>query len=329
MPENKRKRTVRSRSTETSNDEERRTVRKKRKKRRRGFGGFILLLLILLCSGIVIMRTSLFDIEKITVKGNAILDEKTILSACKLYTGENIFSKSSSGCEEEILRLPYVHSVEVQKKYPSEIIITVKEEGEYAVLEQTGKDVICDRYGKSIRLMSEDETENFVKFTGCREGAYGLGEYINLSSDEETEIFRRCLSCITDYEFSDVTKVDMSDIYNIVFIVGETLEVRIGALGDEDEFSYKMAYIKEVIDSLPGNISGIIDATNPDAGVSYRTGEFEYDPAKGEIENIDSGEENEENTEDMRIISEIITDSIAITSGEETQQKTENTEEIS
>ena len=90
-------------------------------------------------------------------------------------------------------------------------------------------------------------------------------------------------------------------------------------------------------DLKEGNVEGTegkytfvaIDATNPDAGVSYRTGEFEYDPAKGEIENIDSGEENEGNTEDMRIISEIITDSIAITSGEETQQKTENTEEIS
>ena len=100
-----------------------------------------------------------------------------------------------------------------------------------------------------------------------------------------------------------------------------------GKLGDEDELSYKMAYIKEVIDSLPGNISGIIDATNLDAGISYRTGEYEYKPVTEEIENGEDGEMKEEGTEEDTSESQAVADEDS-SSEEESGEFTENTEEI-
>ena len=330
MPDekDKRKRTPSSRKKETPVEEVRRTKRRRRKKRGRVFWGFMILILILLCIGLVIVKTPLFNIEEINIEGNVLVSAEEILESCDLDKGQNILGKSSADCEEEILKLPYVHSVDVVKKYPSGITITIEEEYEFATVKLTGKSVICDRYGKSIRLSGEEENEKLVEFEGGHEGEFGLGEYIRLKSEEETEVMMRCLYCITDYEFLDVTKVDMTDSYNIVFTVGDSLIVKVGNLGDEDELSYKMAYIKEVIDSLPGNISGIIDATNLEAGISYRTGEYEYEPVTEEIENTEDGEIKEDVAEE--VVSETLAEVIEATasSEEESGKTVENTEEI-
>ena len=109
------------------------------------------------------------------------------------------------------------------------ILRKIEEEYEFATVKLTGKNVICDKYGKSIRLSGEDESEKLVNFEGCRAGEFGLGEYIRLKSEDDTEVMKRCLSCISDYEFLDVTKVDMADSYNILS-KWESLEMRMNFL---------------------------------------------------------------------------------------------------
>ncbi len=275
MPDAKNKR----RNTDENGD---RVKRRRKRRRKRGIISFLFIILILLCVGLIIIKTPLFNVEKVTVKGNVLVSEEDIFKVSGIYEGQNIFDHLSSYYEEKIHTLPYVSTVKVQKKFPSEIYITVSEEYEYAVLDFGGVGVFCDKHGKSIKIATMEETEKLIKFTGCHEGTYELGNYIRLESDKETETFKKCLAAIEEYGFLDVTEVNMADINDLVFTVDGNLTVKIGELGDEDELSYKMAYIKEVIDSLPHGISGIIDATNPEAGVSYRTGEYEYTPSAEE-----------------------------------------------
>ena len=250
--------------------------RRRRRRRSGGCLGVLIIILLLLCAGLIVIRTPLFDIEKIKVEGNVNVTEEEILTVSGIDYGLNMFEHNNAYYEEKILSLPYISDAVVKKRFPSELKITVSEEYEFAAIELGERLIACDKNGKSIRVILPEEAEDIIVVKGCKEGKFLIGGYIVLDSEEETNLMKQCLTCISDYGFRDVTAIDISDSDNIVFTVGESLTVKVGALGNEDELSYKMAYIKEVIDSLPDNISGIIDATNPEAGVSYRTGEYEY-----------------------------------------------------
>ncbi|MDO5478247.1 MAG: FtsQ-type POTRA domain-containing protein [Clostridia bacterium] len=287
-------------------------VKRRRKRRKRGFFSFLLILLILLCMALIVIKTPLFNIETISVEGNVLVSDEDIIGASGIEVGQNILSHKSSYYEELILALPYISKVDIEKKFPSDVIITVEEEYEYAAVELETRTVICDKYGKSIKIaQAAEETEKLIKVSGCKTGVFETGGYIELSDEIATETMKRCFLCISDYGFLDVTKVDISDVDNIVFTVGDSLIVKVGKLGDDDELSYKMAYIKEVVDTLPHGISGIIDATNLEAGVSYRTGDYEHTPVPEEIEVPEgtgettlSGEEATGNTEETESVTE-------------------------
>lgn len=279
--ENKRRGAPKKKSVTGENSEK--VIRRRKRRRRNRFISFLFIILMILCACLIVIKTPLFDVENITVEGDVLVTEEDILKVAGIAEGQNIFDHLSSYYEERILSLPYVSAVEVEKKIPSEIHITILEEYEYAVIDFQGVGVICDKYGKTIRIAKDEDIGKYIKFTGCKEGLYDMGGYVKLKDEEETGTLLRCLAAIEDYGFSDVTKVDMADKDDIVFTVEDTLTVKIGELGDEDELSYKMAYIKEVIDSLPHGISGIIDATNPEAGISYRTGEYDRESDSGDI----------------------------------------------
>lgn len=282
-------------------------ARGKRKKRvfRRRVLSFLFIILLILCLGFIIIKTPLFNVEAIEIEGNNFVSDEEILVAAKVSEGENIFTHSSGYMESQLEKLPYISRAEVQKKFPSGIYITVYEENEFALLELPDKLVSCDKNGKSIRVVSESETENLIVIKGCSEGDFVPGEYVKFSDEAKTELFYRCLGAATDYGLLNIAALDITDEDKIIFNVKPSLVIKLGEMGNEDELSYKMAYIREVMDNLPQNISGIIDATNVEAGVSYRTGEFEHDTlaeAEGSTEETENEEgSGEEATEEEEI----------------------------
>ena len=268
-------------------------IKRKRNARKRKFFAFLFLLLLILSAGFIFINTPLFDISDIKIKGNAIVADEDILSSCGIDIGDNIFSHTASYYEEKIISLPYVSSVTVKKKYPSEVTITVKEEKEFVAVYSEGTYITCDKNGKSIDELTE-KPEELIIVEELIPGKFTLGEMFVADADEGTVLFRDVISCVMEYSFENVTKIDLSDYGNVVFIVNDSLTIKLGKLETGDDMAYKMAYVKEVMDNLPKNISGIIDATNTKNGVSFRSGEFEHSIAGEETEETTGSESTEE-----------------------------------
>lgn len=271
--------------------------RKKRRKQRKVFA-FIFIILLLLCSILLFLKTPIFEIDKITVNGNSLVSTEDIVAFSGLSFGENIFNHTASYTERCIIKMPYISKVEVTKKYPSEIIINVTEEDIFGAIELFDKKIAFDKFGKSIKEITDEESAEILIFKGLSDETFSLGEYVSFIDQNKTETFIRCLKYIVDYNLENVKLVDIEDTKSIYMIIGKGLKVKIGSLGTEDEFSYKMAYIKEVLLNLPQNVKGVIDATNVESGVYYRT-EEENNPEETENEDTEDAEEEkeEENTE--------------------------------
>ena len=275
-------------------EKEKRMRAKKRRKRermkRRIFGAFFLVL-VLLCAIIIILKTPLFSVKSLSVEGNALVPSEKIAEVSGLFEGESIFSHTSSYSKRAIEAIPYISEAEVKKKLPSTVTITVKElPGAYVLALET-RNVVIDKNGKSIK---EAEGDDFLLpvIKGLSDGDFKLGQTAATTDENQTETLLRCLGSINEYGFSNITEIDLSDEYNIIFVLNGTLKIKIGSLGSDDELSYKMAYIREVLGKLPENVRGVIDASNPDSGVSDRS---EEEKAPEETKNETEGAEGENN----------------------------------
>lgn len=270
----------------------------KRKRQRKIFTALFLILLVL-SSLLIFIKTPLFEVDVITVSGNNLVSYEDIVSSSGTNLGDNIFNHTASFIERQIIKLPYISKVEVKKKYPSEIVIEVVEEDVFGVLQFMDKKIAFDKFGKSIKELTDEEAENILTVRGIEEGTFKLGEYVDFLDKSKREIFERCLRYIVDYDIENVSLIDIEDTKDIYMVVGRGLKVKIGSLGTEDEFSYKMAYIKEVMANLPRNVSGVIDATNIESGVSYRTEEAEREETEEEkpMEEGEVEEKTEENSQ--------------------------------
>ena len=273
--------------------EKRLRVKKRRKReraKRRLFGAFFLLL-ILLSAVIIILKTPLFSVKTLTVEGNTLVDSEKISAASGLGEGESIFNHTSSYSKKAIEALPYISEATVKKKLPSTVTISVSElTGEFLLELDTGNFVI-DKNGKSIKEAEGDDLA-LPKIKGCTGGAFSIGRPVVLADENATKTLLRCLKSIDEYGFTNITELDLSDEYNIVMVLSGSLKIKIGSLGSDDELSYKMAYIREVLGKLPENMRGVIDASNPDSGVSYRS-EEEIAPAPEETNDVTEGAEGE------------------------------------
>lgn len=266
--------------------------RRKRARLKRKIFGIFFFLILILCFIIIIMKTPLFEVKLLEIEGNELVSDEEIARFSGLDTGNSIFARTASSAKKEILSLPYISEVSVKKSYPSKVKITVSELGASYVLKLDARNILTDKNGKSIKEAEEEEISAFPLVIGLSDGGFKIGSMTEALTDDETQTFYRMIKCMEDYDFKGVTEIDLTDEYNISFKLNGVLKIRVGSLGSEDELSYKMAYIKEVLQKLPENVSGVIDATNPDSGVSYRTSEASE--SENEEKPLSEGGENKE-----------------------------------
>jgi cell division protein FtsQ len=104
-------------------------LREERKKSRRGSRKllFFLLLLFVTLLAVLFFRSSLSKIAQIEIVGNMALSAEEIGQASGIANGHNFFGFRTSTVEKRIEQLQAVERVEVRKKFPGSIRISVAE----------------------------------------------------------------------------------------------------------------------------------------------------------------------------------------------------------
>lgn len=102
-----------------------------REERKRGRGSrkllFFLVLLFITLLAVLFFRSSLSKIAQIEIVGNTALTAEEIGQASGISNGHNFFGFRSAAVEQRVKQLQAVESVEVRKKFPGSIRITVQE----------------------------------------------------------------------------------------------------------------------------------------------------------------------------------------------------------
>ncbi|MDR0986679.1 MAG: FtsQ-type POTRA domain-containing protein [Ruminococcus sp.] len=253
----------------------------------------------------VLSFTVLFPVKTVKITGSSVYSPADLSSAAGIKDGQQILTVGSDGIKNVILdSFIYIDDVNVKKSFPDTIVIEVIPSKPIANITVAGDDE-ADSYlyisgsGKILEI-SETPKRNVPVLTGVQfSPAVIPGVTIDINADtrkltEEQIADINAVSFILDVAdeiksspLEKIDYIDISDPGNIKIMYDNRINMLMGGLSD---FSYKLSFLKEIIDTKIGpNTSGRLsmlstgDASFIDSdGIAYNDRKFEQNIAARE-----------------------------------------------
>lgn len=206
---------------------------------------FLLVLFFILISCVVYFQSPLSHVKKISIIGNEVYPEETLLSLSGLTEETNIWQIDEESIEKEIEGLTEVKSATVKVEFPNNISITVEE-------------------WKRIAYVMKD-----ANFWPMLENGIILNEemgsipvnspiLINFSEGEAMEEIIEGLKKMPNEVFNSISEIHHTpkevDPFHITLFMNDGFEVSASIRS----FSEKLAHYPAIVSQLDPNIKGII-----------------------------------------------------------------------
>ena len=295
-----------SRNSQLSGNERivNRTNQRRKKNKRKKLIFRAVLCFVFLCIGIIFALTMFFNISEITVTGDTVYSSEDIIEKSGVVIGDNLIFTSKKKINEQVsTQLPYVGSVKVKRRLPTQLeLIVTKTDAVYAVVID-GYYTLLDANGKVLEKELEYVAENIILLNIGEIASADLGKTVCCTSDEYLEKLISVRNACDECGIEDITAIDLSDIYDIKLTYQGRIILELGET-TKDNLYKKLSLGKAAID------------TQNEENMLYRgTINLKVD-GKG------YWSEETSTTEPQTQIEELTTD----TSGDESTTKPENTE---
>lgn len=236
---------------------------KKKRKRRVNTSNLMILLSFLLMMTIgmySILNSSLFNTNKVEVKGNKNVEKDEILKDLDIRKDKNIFMYNIENMEKLVLENPYIEEVQVKRKLPDKLQILIKEKEIYAIIKDKDNYCYIDKEGNCIEKIKEISNEESSLIVDID---YIIDENNNIEfKDEETkEGLLYLLECLRENNLDKkIVKVnyEKDDIINMYTKDGIKI-----ILGNDKDLDYNISRMGYIISDLQDDVKrkGTIDLT--------------------------------------------------------------------
>jgi len=219
----------------------------------------VISLIIFFCA-LVFVAYELFKVRKITVAGCETRSQDDIITLSGLVYDKSIFLVDK---QEVLLALgsdPYIKPVEVQIKYPDNVLITVEERKEAACIQKDGAYVVIDHEGWVMTVIAASEEAPYPVIIGLPADSVEVGKRLGTADTFKIGVLTRVLDTLAQAGFA-VSQVDVSLAADIVVTLSDGLLVE---LGDDTSLAEKLRLVeasKKQIAQL-GKTGGILDVSS-------------------------------------------------------------------
>lgn len=207
-------------------------IEKRRKKKR--IKRNILLIIVLVSTLITLcLKLQYFNITGIIVSGNINVEQDEIKRLSNINIGNNIFYINTKTAKNNIMKNPYVETVNIRRKLPNLIEISVKERTSmFYNISSNNKSFVIDKTALILDEKDSIDGMNLIKLDGFDYKNSKAGKIV--VSDDKRKI--DTLLVISDLILrtnSDTkpTSVDISDLLNIKIYYGDMC-VKLGTSED-------------------------------------------------------------------------------------------------
>lgn len=226
-----------------------RTNQRRKKNRRKKLIVRSVICFLFLCIGVILVLTMFFNINEITVSGDAVYSADDIINTSDVIVGDNLIFISKDEIDEKIsTELPYVDSVKIKRHLPSglELIIT-KTEAKYAII-QDGYYTLLNKNGKVLESGLEFIGENITLLNMGEITSAELGSVVAPKSEKVFDKLVLVSNACEECGLTDITSMDLSDIYNIKLVYQGRITLELGET-DRDNTSKKLALGKSALET--------------------------------------------------------------------------------
>lgn len=245
------------------NTEEKYNSESKRKQKtptmRRPLSFFLLIVAIIFVMGVF------FKISVVEVSGNSRYTAEQIVTASGIHTGDNLFFINRIGAGSRIVvKLPYIESVQITRKLPNSIFISVEESKACACIKVGDVLWSVSHSGKFLGEINDTEAALLPLITGIEVTDAKTGD--NLTADEteqaKLDYLLEMLYQIRGRNLSDkVTEIDVSDPQDPQLMYEDRFVVKFGA---KDDTEYKFGKMLSAVSQLKADDSGTMDLSDSD-----------------------------------------------------------------
>lgn len=223
--------------------------------------------IILITAVIAFFKSPIFNIKDIaiSVENNNALTESDINALSHIYVGQNMFSINKKESIKSLQSNPYVESVKISRKIPSQIHISIVERKiKFQLQNENDGDsyIYIDKQGYAIDK-SNEKKGNFV-VTGYKTKEIRYGEKLeNEDLEGLTIVMQIAQEAQNNGIIDSISKIDISnhDDYLIYF----DSKGKIAHLGDASALNSKVARIKKIMEieqDYAGEIFVNVDLNN-------------------------------------------------------------------
>ena len=243
---------------------------RRRPSRRAGrfLGLYVFLSVILITAVVVAGCIVFFKVNQFQIEGNHRYTTEEIVEASGISTGDNLcLVKKTDAAGKVLSRLSYVHSVNIRRKLPDTIIITVVETDAVAAIKTENSWWLINAEGKLLEEV--EDAGDFIEITGLPLLSPKSGDIIDVEADYR--LMRRSLiELLTAMQgrelLEKVRSIKCSDEAQLVMDYNGQLKVKMRTDADYD-YQVKMleAVLKEYVDvNWSKDDKGTLDMTYED-----------------------------------------------------------------
>ncbi len=219
-----------------------RKITKRQALRRRRILKLTLFTIIVFLLYLLIFKNPLFNLKKISVKGNTKTKTEVIKSNSTFREGYNIFKINKKEGINKIKKLPYIKEVDIKLKLPNEIEIKVSERDSVAFTKYLDSYAYIDRDSRVLyignKLYKQKKPEIFgLKLSNIKEGK-------NIFTKENKDELN-LLRLLDDKNWEDKIKyINLYDSDNLVLelVNGEKIY-----FGNFSNLEYKLDFLEEIL----------------------------------------------------------------------------------
>ena len=225
------------------------TERKKKKIKRIIKWTTIFLLII---GGFIFALVSpIFNVIEIQIANNSQIVSETIVSLSKLQIGQNLFRFNKNKVEKNIKTNPYVESVNIKRKIPNKIEISVEERNRNFNVEFLNGYAYINNQGYILEISEQKSDLPVIQGVSTEQEQIVEGNRLINQDLEKLETVIKIMDICKNYELDKkVSSINIENKDNYIIYMEE--EKKTIYLGDDSNLSNKMLYVPTILQENQG-----------------------------------------------------------------------------
>ena len=164
---------------------------------------------------LIFVKAPFLNISKINIKGNKILKDNKVLQS-KSVLGSNIFLLDKNKLQEDILKNPYIKSVDIKRILPNELEVVIEERKMIYRVKDNNKSYILNKDLIIMAISNNPDGMSLIDLKGVKIQNRTVGQAITNNKAVIALADKIGSEFISEKNKNTFTSLDLSSINNIV-----------------------------------------------------------------------------------------------------------------